>query len=194
MDASFQKEIGKIKMVYVLLAQGFEEIEAITPIDLLRRAEVEVITVGVTGKMVTGSHGITVEADITLDEVNPNGLELLVLPGGNPGFKNLEQNKVVQDLIDYCVNSNIYIGAICAAPSILGRMGILEGKKATVYPGMEDQLKGADVKNNEVVIDDKIITSRGAGTSIPFAAALISVLVGQEKADEILKSIVYKQN
>lgn len=180
-------------MVYVFLAEGFEEIEAITPIDLLRRAGVDVFSVGVTGKEVTGSHGITVVADITVDEANPGQLDMIVLPGGNPGYINLEKNKTVLELIDFCLENNKYVAAICAAPSILGRLGILEGKEATVYPGMEDQLKGAKVETKEVVVDGKIITSRGAGTAIAFSGALIEALVGKEEADKVLNSIVYRQ-
>lgn len=180
-------------MVFVFLAEGFEEIEAITPIDLLRRAGIEVITVGVTGKEVTGGHNITVIADHLIEDVDPNGLEMIVLPGGNPGYINLEKNKSVNDYIEYCNDNNKYIAAICAAPSILGRLGLLEGKKATVYPGMEEELKGADYQKEEVVRDGKIITSRGAGTAIAFSGALIEALKGKEKAEEILNSIVYRQ-
>lgn len=180
-------------MVYIFLATGFEEIEAITPIDLLRRAEIEVTSVGVTGKNVTGSHGIEVVADIEIDEFEPENLDMIILPGGNPGYINLEKNKVVTDLIEYCVQNKKYVAAICAAPSILGRLGVLEGKVATVYPGMEDELKGADVTKNEVAVDDNIITSRGAGTAIAFSGALIAALKGEKKAKEILDAIVYCQ-
>lgn len=181
-------------MVYVFLANGFEEIEAITPIDLLRRAGVDVTSVGVTGKTVEGSHKIKVDADITIDEVTTDGLEMIVLPGGNPGYKNLESNKTVVDYINFAKDNDLYVSAICAAPSILGRLGILEGKNATVYPGMEDELKGANYEKQEVVVDGKIITSRGAGTAIAFAGALIAALKGEDEAQAILDSIVYRMN
>lgn len=181
-------------MVYEFLAEGFEEIEAITPIDLLRRAGVEVTSVGVTGKEVTGAHSITVEADITIDDFEVgDDIEMIILPGGNPGYKNLESNNKVKQAIDYCFYNKRYVGAICAAPSILGRFGLLNGLRATVYPGMEDELIGAKYEKQEVVKDGYVITSRGAGTAIPFSAELITVMVNKEKAKEILDSIVYDQ-
>ena len=117
---------------------------------------------------------------------------MVVLPGGNPGYINLEKSAKVREAIEYTQKNDKYLAAICAAPSILGRMGILEGKNATVFPGMEDELKGANFDLKEVVQDGKIITSRGAGTAIPFAGKLIEVLKGEKKAKEILDSIVYQ--
>ena len=134
-------------MIYAFLANGFEEIEAITIIDILRRAEKEVITVGIGDNIIRGAHGMVVVADtqdnmIELDDK----LEMIFLPGGMPGTLNLERSAVVQSAIDYCVENDKYIAAICAAPSILGHKGILDGKKACCYPGFEQELKGADVK------------------------------------------------
>ena len=133
-------------MIYAFLANGFEEIEAITIIDILRRAEKEVITVGIGDNIIRGAHGMVVVADtqdnmIELDDK----LEMIFLPGGMPGTLNLERSAVVQSAIDYCVENDKYIAAICAAPSILGHKGILDGKKACCYPGFEQELKGADV-------------------------------------------------
>ncbi|MGN1105796.1 MAG: DJ-1 family glyoxalase III, partial [Huintestinicola sp.] len=155
-------------MIYVFLAQGFEETEAITPIDMLRRCGKEVITVGVTGKVVAGSHNIPVVCDITIDETVTEGLEMIVLPGGMPGTKNLAANARVAELIRYCFDRSILIGAICAAPSVLGEMGLLDGKKAVCYPGFEDALKGAEVLTVPAVRDGNIITARGAGAALEF--------------------------
>ena len=179
-------------MIYVFLAEGFEETEAIAPIDMLRRAKQNVATVGVTGKVVTGSHGVPVNADITAEELKIGGdMEMIVLPGGMPGTLNEEASDIVQAAIDYCVENDRWIGAICAAPSILGHRGILRGKTAVCYPGFEERLAGARIGNGKVAVDGNITTSRGVGTAIAFAAALIEQLESKEKAEEIKKSIIY---
>lgn len=178
-------------MVYVFLAEGFEETEAIAPIDMLRRAGKEVITVGVTGKIVTGSHGIPVTADITESELeNISEVEMIVLPGGMPGTLNEENSKTVQSAIDYCTSRNIPIGAICAAPSILGRKGLLEGRKAVCYTGFEKDLKGAVIGTEGVVTDGNITTARGAGVAIEFGLELVNVLCGKAESDRIRASIL----
>ena len=152
-------------MVYFFIAEGFEEIEALCPLDLLRRAGVAVKTVGIGGDMIRGAHGITVQADI------PEGLyadaapEMVILPGGMPGTLNLEKNKTVSDFIDYAVKNNKLIAAICAAPSILGHKGLLEGKEATCFPGFENELDGATISDKYVVTDGNIITARGMGSA-----------------------------
>ena len=149
-------------MVYVFLADGFEDIEALAPIDILRRANVDVKTVGVTGKEVTSSHGVTVKADISVSDIKlDSDLELIVLPGGMPGTLNLEASVGVQKAIDFCAANDKYIAAICAAPSILGHKGLLKGKKATCFPGFEKDLVGADACSDLVVIDGKFITGNG---------------------------------
>ena len=163
-------------MIYVFLADGFEEVEALTPVDYLRRCELSVQTVGITGKLVRGSHGITVQADILPDEIDPEKTQMLVLPG------NLEQSEVVSDMIDYCVKKEIPIGAICAAPSILGHKGLLSGKRATCYTGFEEQLSGAQVTGEPVEADGIFITARGAGVADRFAFALIERLISKERA------------
>ena len=177
-------------MVYCFLADGFEELEAIAPIDMLRRAEVEVITVGVTGKNVTGSHGITFVADISADEVVlSNELEAVILPGGMPGTLNLEKSDAVQRAIDFAVNNDKYVCAICAAPSILGHKGLLKGKKATAFPGFEKDLEGAILGDEYVCTDGKFITARGAGVAVKFGLEIVSSLVSSEKSKELEKTI-----
>lgn len=178
-------------MIYVFLANGFEETEAITPIDMLRRCGKEVITVGVTGKVVAGSHNIPVACDITIDETSTEGLEMIVLPGGMPGTKNLAANARVAELIRFCYDRNILIGAICAAPSVLGEMGLLDGKKAVCYPGFEDALKGAEVLTVPAVKDGNIITARGAGAALEFSYELISALIDNAAAEKLAGNIVW---
>lgn len=177
-------------MVYCFLADGFEELEAIAPIDMLKRAGVEVITVGVTGKNVTGSHGITFVADITEDEVVlDEKLEAVILPGGMPGTLNLEKSETVQSVIDYAANNDILICAICAAPSVLGHKGLLSGKNATAFPGFEKDLEGANTNGDFVVRDGNFITAKGAGVAVEFGLEIVSYLVSKEKSDEIKSTI-----
>lgn len=181
-------------MVYIFLANGFEEVEALTPLDYLRRCEeIQVKSVAVEGRLVTGSHGITVMADLLLEQVDLNHAEMIVLPGGMPGTLNLEQSAALQDIIDTCMERGIYIAAICAAPSILGHKGLLQGKTATCYVGFEDQLAGAEVTGAPVEIDGNIITARGAGVANQFAFALISCLRGEERAKLIGDSVLWER-
>ncbi len=178
-------------MVYVFLAEGFEETEAIAPIDLLRRAGVTVTTVGVTGDTVKGSHGIPVIPDITAEEFKTRrDIDMIVLPGGMPGTINEEKSEAVQEAIAYCAKNDRWIGAICAAPSILGHLGILRGKTAVCYPGFEKELEGAQIGTGGVVVDGRIITSRGAGTAVEFGLTLVRMMCGEEAADQIRASIV----
>lgn len=176
-------------MVYLFLADGFEEVEALTPLDYLRRAGVPVQSVGVTGPVVTGSHQISIQADIGLDEVDFDAMTAIILPGGMPGTKNLEQNETVQKAIDCCVEKNLLIGAICAAPSILGHKGILEGKTATCFPGFEQELAGAKLSRDPACVDGQIVTSRGAGAAQQFAFALIEKLAGLKQAEHISEQV-----
>ena len=179
-------------MIYVFLANGFEEIEALAPVDILRRAELEVKIVGVGGKTITGSHGITVTADIEEKDVTTDDMELMILPGGMPGTLNLKACDPLLELLKEHNARGRKLAAICAAPTVLGHAGLLDGKHATCYPGCEDGLTGAICETTPVVTDGTITTSRGVGTAIPFALSLIAQLYGQEKADEIAKSIVYE--
>lgn len=179
-------------MVYILLAEGFEEVEALTPVDLLRRAGIETKLVGVTRETVCGARGISVVTDLGMDEIDLSSADMLVLPGGMPGTTNLYADNRVTDAVRTMADADKYIAAICAAPSIiLGGMGLLEGRKATCYPGMEDGMKGAEAVKTTCVTDGKFITSCGVGGALDFACALITALAGREKADEIASSVVY---
>ena len=179
-------------MIYVFLAQGFEETEAIAPIDILRRCGKEVITVGIGDNIIKGSHGIAVVTDTEdkLVELNSD-LEMIVLPGGMPGTINLEASETVQKAIDYCTANDLYIGAICAAPSILGHKGLLKGKKATCYTGFEQELIGAEVSDEPAVIDGKIITARGAGVAVDFGLKLVEALVSKEKSEKMGEALLW---
>ena len=179
-------------MVYVFLADGFETIEALAVVDILRRAGIETKTVGVGKQTVTSSHNIPVVADILDKEADMSVTDAVVLPGGIPGTPNLEASAIVQSFVDYCVNNGKYVCAICAAPSILGHKGLLKGIEATSYPSFFEELEGAVISDKYVAHDGKFITARGAGVSLNFAAEIASVFVGKDKADEILRSMQCK--
>ena len=177
-------------MVYVFLAPGFEEIEALAVVDVLRRAELEVLTVGVGEDFVIGSHQIPVACDIAeknliLDEK----VEAIVLPGGMPGTLNLEKSATVQKAIDWATENEKLVCAICAAPSILGHKGLLNGKNATCFPGFEDELFGAEISKDYVVKDGNIITARGMGSAIEFGLQIAEVLTTKENAQKIRASL-----
>ena len=173
-------------MVYVFLANGFEEMEALAPVDLLRRAGVEVFTVGVGSDMIVSSHNISVKTGTTVDKIVLNDeLEMIVLPGGMPGTLNLEASPDVLGAVDYCADNNRYIAAICAAPSIIGHKGLLDGRYATCFPGYEKDLKGAIHSARLVAVDGKFITAKGAGCSMKFALKLVELLVSKEKAEAL---------
>ncbi len=176
-------------MVYVFLADGFEIIEALAPIDMLTRAGIDVKTIGVTGKLVNASCGVQVAADITADEFDFYDVEAIVLPGGMPGTLNLAGNSVVQKTIDNANNIGVPICAICAAPSILGQKGLLENKNATCFPGFENKLIGAEISDDFVVTDGNIITAKGAGVCIDFGLEIVKKLKGEEVAEQIRASI-----
>ena len=181
-------------MIYVFLANGFEEIEALAPVDFLLRAGIDVKTVGVSGKFCRGAHGINVEADILLEDVAlDDNLQGVILPGGMPGAENLNNSEDVQKVIDYCAENNRIIGAICAAPFILGRKGLLNGKNATCFPGFEDELKGANLVDVGVIIDGNIVTAMGAGVAWEFGAAICSIITGEEKELQILRGIQWRK-
>ncbi|MCI5735143.1 MAG: DJ-1 family glyoxalase III [Eubacterium sp.] len=176
-------------MVYVFLADGFETIEALAVVDMLRRAKIDTMTVGVTGKEVKTSHSINVTADITIDELNINDANAIVLPGGMPGTLNLEANSVVQSSIDYCVENGKYVCAICAAPSILGHKGLLKGREAICFPGFEEDLSGATISDKYVVTDGKFITARGAGVAVDFGLEIVKALAGNDLSNKIRETI-----
>jgi len=183
-----------VARIAVLLAEGFEEVEAVTPIDFLRRAGVEVVIAGVGGRTVTGSHGITITADLAISELAGESLEGIVLPGGMPGSVNLAASPEVRRLVESTLSSGRLLGAICAAPArVLAPMGLLSGRRATCFPG-EESAFGADVEFSEerVVRDGNLITSRGAGTAAEFAEELIRFLLGAAAANEIHLRTVQK--
>ena len=181
------------KQVCVFLADGFEEIEGLTVVDLLRRAGVKVTTVSITGElMIHGAHGIDVLADKLFDEVDYESQDMAVLPGGMPGTLHLGAHEGVEKVLEQYYKEEKYIAAICAAPSVLGKYGILKGRKATSYPGFEDALEGATYVYDEVAVDDFVITSRGMGTAIAFSLTLVEKLVDAKKAEELGKSIIYQ--
>ncbi|MBQ8850360.1 MAG: DJ-1/PfpI family protein [Clostridia bacterium] len=178
-------------MIYMFLAEGFEEVEALCPLDIMRRAGLSVKTVGVGGREITGSHNITVKADVTDSEFDGGDAEMIFLPGGMPGTLNLADSSTVIDAINNAITANIYIAAICAAPSILGDMGLLVGKEAICYPGFEDRLTGAVVSEKKVVRDGKIITAAGMGVALDLGLEIVNVFCGKAKADDLKKAVIY---
>lgn len=177
-------------MIYVFLAPGFEEIEALATVDVLRRAELDVLTVGVGENFVIGSHQIPVAADIgESDLVLDEKLEAVILPGGMPGTLNLEKSAVVQKAIDWAVKNGKLVCAICAAPSILGHKGLLNGKNATCFPGFEKELTGAVISDKYVCRDGNIITARGMGSSIEFSLQIAELLSGTQNSEKIRASL-----
>ena len=180
-------------MVYILLAPGFEEAEALVPADLLRRAGIPVALAGVEEEMVPGSHEIVVKADLVLDQVDLTQADMVVLPGGLKGVRNLGEHPAVAALVQEALDREIWLAAICAAPTLLGRLGHLKGKQAVCYPGMEDGLVGATpCPQQAVVVDGKLITGRAAGASFAFGLKLVEVLAGAEKAEEVRNAVVYR--
>lgn len=178
-------------MVYVFLADGFEEIEALAPVDILRRGGIDVKTVGIGSKKITGSHGITVTCDLAEDKIKLADIEAIVLPGGMPGTVNLEKSSTVDNAIEYAYKNEKIIGAICAAPSIIGKKGILNGKSATCFPGFEQYLNGSHVLDLPVVRDGKIITSCGAGAALEFGFSLLEALKDKATANSLRRSMKY---
>lgn len=176
-------------MVYLLFANGFEEVEAFTPVDLLRRCGAEVTTVGIGGREILGARGVKVIADTVDTAVDLSDMDLLILPGGYPGYENLENSAFVQQAIDLAVEKNILLAAICAAPTLLGHKGLLKGKIATCYPGMEAGLEGAEVSTAPVCVDGKIITSRSAATALAFSLALVQLYCGAEAKTTLMQQI-----
>ena len=176
--------------VFIFLATGFEEIEAIAPIDIFRRANLDVVTVSISDtKYVIGAHGISVAADVLLADTDFRSADLLFLPGGMPGTKNLDASEVLKQLISVQLDKNKPVAAICAAPSILGKMGLLSGKEAVCFPGFENQLTGAMLSENKIVKSGIIHTAKGAGVAIQFALSLVAELKSQAEADRIANSI-----
>lgn len=178
--------------LYIFLADGFEEIEGLTVVDILRRAGVIVTTVSIMGrKTIVGSHSIVLEADELFEECDFSDGDMFVLPGGMPGTLHLGKHTALIELLKKADQEEKGIAAICAAPSILGDLGLLRGREAVCYPGFEERLTGAFTSEAPVVTDGHITTSRGMGTAIPFALELTARMCGREKADELAKGIIY---
>lgn len=178
-------------MVYVFLADGFEEIEALTPIDVLRRAGIEVCSIGITGEIVCGAHNICVKADKFIEDYNEENLEAIILPGGLKGTQNLDSSDFVKEAVSRAYKAEKIVCAICAAPMILGKMGILAHKKATCYPGFEKHFIDAEYIKNDVVKDDNVITSNGMGSAMEFAFEIVASIKGIEEAEKIKEEIQY---
>ncbi len=181
------KPMGKIG---ILLADGFEEIEAVAVIDILRRANLDVLIVGLSKEPVSSARNVKIVPDVSIDDVDPSTLDLVVLPGGLGGVENLKKDPRVERLIKGVAEKGKFIGAICAAPTALAKFGILEGKKATVYPSLKDDIKNAIYVDNRVVEDSNIITSQGPGTAFDFGLKLVEKLLGREKAKEVAEKML----
>ena len=180
-------------MVYMLLGTGFEETEAIAPLDLLRRAGIDVLTVGVTGKTVFGSHKIGIEADITIEEMDLTNLEMIILPGGLGGVASARASKPALDALDFAWKNDKFVAAICAGPTVLADLGITDGKNATCYPGCENGMGSANMISAAACVrDGKLITGTSAGCAIPFGLALIEALKGKDAADAVARQIVIR--
>lgn len=180
-------------MVYMLLGTGFEETEAIAPLDLLRRAGVDVMTVGVTGTTVYGGHNIGIEADITIDQMDLTNMEMIILPGGLGGVASARASQSAMDALKFAWDNDKFVAAICAGPTVLADLGITDGKNATCYPGCESGMGSANMISDAACVrDGKLITGTSAGCAIPFGLALIEALKGKEAADTVARQIVIR--
>jgi len=174
--------------ILVPLAEGFEEIEALAIVDILRRAGIEAVMVGLPGSIVTGSHGVRVFADKKINEINPEDYDGIVLPGGDPGYKNLAKSGKILEIIRKFNSEGKLVAAICASPAVLAKAGILQDKKATIYPGMEKEIPYP--RGEKVVVDENVITSQAPGTAIEFALKIVEYLLGKEKALSLKNRLV----
>lgn len=180
-------------MVYVMLGTGFEEVEALTPVDLMRRAGIEVLTVGINGKIVYGGHGIGVAADVEVGEMDMTSVDMIVLPGGLGGVASIRASQPAMDAVKSAYENDRFVAAICAGPTVLADLGITDGLRATCYPGCEDGMgKAVMVENAAVIRDGKVITGTSAGCAIPFALELITALKGEESAKTVANQIVIR--
>ena len=177
-------------MIAILLADGFEEIEALTPLDMLRRAGLDVKLVGTGGRIATGSHGVSVVCDIVADEINENEVSAVIFPGGMPGALNLDSAPITDKLIESVTKRGGRLAAICAAPLVLGRRGLLRGKRAVCYPGFEKELVGAEIADCGVVTDGNITTAKGMGVSLDFALELVGLICGEEKKNQLSDAVM----
>lgn len=179
-------------MVYVMLGTGFEEIEALAPVDLMRRAGIDVLTVGINGKIVYGGRGIGVQADIAIGEMDLSELEMIVLPGGLGGVASIRASEPTLDAVRFAYENDRFVAAICAGPTVLADLGITEGKHATCFPGQTGNMKNAVLEEKAFVRDGKIITGASAGCAVEFGLALIEALRGAEASEQIRKQIVIR--
>lgn len=177
-------------MVYILLGNGFEEVEALAPCDILRRGGVEVRTAGIGGNIVTGGHNISVTADIAVEDICHDDLEMIVLPGGLGGVKSIRESKPAMDAVQTAWKDGKYVAAICAAPTVLASLGITDGKKATCYPGMEGEMGMANMVSTPVTVDGKVICGQAAGAAMEFGFALLRALKGDETAQKVRSGMV----
>lgn len=176
-------------MFYLFLAEGFEETEALACLDVMRRAKLDVKTVGVTGDFVTSSHGVCVKADMPITAIDAQTAEGAILPGGMPGTLNLEKDARVTDCVRACYNSGKPVAAICAAPSIFGHMGLLEGRRATCFPGFEKDLHGATATGAHTETDGNVVTAKGAGCAVEFGHAIVSLVLSKAVADKVIEDM-----
>jgi 4-methyl-5(b-hydroxyethyl)-thiazole monophosphate biosynthesis len=176
----------------VFLASGFEEIETVTIVDVLRRAGIDVTVAGLTPNVIEGKHGMRIVPDKSIDDVSVDDFDAVAVPGGNPGYKNLRKDPRVINIIKKAFNSNKLVAAICAGPTVLSDAGILKGKACTIYPGMEDELRKGrgKPKQDMIVVDGNIITSRGPATALPFALKLAEKLAGKQVAEAVSKKML----
>lgn len=179
-------------MVYMLLGTGFEETEAVTPLDLLRRAGLEAVTVGLNGKTIRSSHGIEIAADMEIGEMDLTSLDMIILPGGLGGVNSIKACPQALEVVRFAWENEKYVAAICAAPTILAGLGITDGREVTCYPGFEAQMGTALCREAAVVVSGRLITGASAGCSIPFGLKLIEVLKGRQAAEKIAKQIVIR--
>ena len=180
-------------MVYMLLGTGFEETEAVAPLDLLRRAGVDVLTVGVTGKTVYGGHNIGITADIEIHEMDLTNLDMIILPGGLGSVAAARASKAALEALKFAWENGKFVAAICAGPTVLADLGITDGRKATCFPGCEEAMGCADLQENAAAVrDGRLITGTSAGCAIPFGLMLIEALKGKEEADRIANQIVIR--
>lgn len=180
-------------MVYIILGTGFEEIEAVAPCDILRRGGVEVRLAGIGGRQITGGNGITLQADCTVEEIDLNAMELIMLPGGMGGVRSILASETALNAVRYAHSHGKFVTAICAAPTILAQLGITDGKKATVYPGMESQMGTAQMVDADAVRDGSVLTGRAPGAAYEFGYLLLETLKGAETAQQIRTGMVYSR-
>lgn len=180
-------------MVYILLAPGFEEIEALAPADLLRRAGIETALTALEGDCVAGGHDLEVKADLSLEQVDLDKADMIVLPGGGMGVENLGRDARVEALVRAAAEKGVWLSAICAAPSLLSKWGLLDGKRAVCYPTWSDRLTGARFQEGELLaVDGRFITGQAAGSALDFGLKLVEALAGPEKAEEVRRGVCYR--